>query len=769
MRSRCLLACLALTACLPAFAQRGPVTLNDHFRLGQRFTATRPLATVTVTVPSWSDNEGGLTLSLYDSPERRKLLARRVVTDVVDNEGVEVRPLHALPAGSYYWEISDRTGQTRIGLYGDALTEETPDCAYLDGVPDPRRKWVYSVTIAVLPRQPLATLLAMLKSNSLEQQDDACRQLAVFGTAAAVPALAALLDHEKLAHLARYALENLPDQAVDAAFLAALGKLQGPHLIGVINSIAVRRDAGAVSRLAELLEATDPAVASAAAIALGRIGNPAAGEALSKALDAPASPLSPALCEGGLACADALRVAGQNPAAIALYDRLRGEPAPRAIRLGAARGAVLARGAAGLDLLRTMLRGDDRDLRNVALWVAQHDLPGEATTQALAAELGGLSEDSRVLLVAALAGRGDPAARSAVEAAGAAGPRPVRLAAIGVLPRFGGAAAPALLKLLDDPEAEVVQATQNALAALPGKDLAAPAGELLRSQDVAKRRFAISLIQRLHLTGFGPGLASALRDPAAEVRLDAAKALGVLAGPAELAPLRAALVGTGEAKEAEAAEAALTAAAVRAANPEEVATLLATGLAQVPPARQAALLRVLGAVGGTTALQAVQAVVAGPAGEVRTAALEVLCAWSTDAAAPDLLRLARNAAAPAEALKARRGLLRLAASADLPADRRLALAKDAAALVQRDDERRLLLGALGSVPSLAALDLVLPHLDAAATKEEACAAALAIAEKLVTTADRPKLVASLERVAKATTNADFTKKAAALLEQARRP
>ena len=62
------------------------------------------------------------------------------------------------------------------------------------------------------------------------------------GTKEAVPVLAALLADEKLAHMARYALEPIPDPAVDEAFRAALGNLKGRRLVGVICSIGVRRD-----------------------------------------------------------------------------------------------------------------------------------------------------------------------------------------------------------------------------------------------------------------------------------------------------------------------------------------------------------------------------------------------------------------------------------------------------------------------------------------------------------------------------------------------
>lgn len=55
-------------------------------------------------------------------------------------------------------------------------------------------------------------LIAILKSDaSHKEKADACRQLSIIGTKDAVAPLAALLGDEKLSHMARYALEPIPD------------------------------------------------------------------------------------------------------------------------------------------------------------------------------------------------------------------------------------------------------------------------------------------------------------------------------------------------------------------------------------------------------------------------------------------------------------------------------------------------------------------------------------------------------------------------------
>lgn len=70
------------------------------------------------------------------------------------------------------------------------------------------------------------------------------------GTEAAVPALGALLTDEKLAQYARHALEPMSSPAAGAALRDALGRVQGGLLVGIINSLGVRRDREATAALA---------------------------------------------------------------------------------------------------------------------------------------------------------------------------------------------------------------------------------------------------------------------------------------------------------------------------------------------------------------------------------------------------------------------------------------------------------------------------------------------------------------------------------------
>lgn len=111
-----------------------------------------------------------------------------------------------------------------------------------------------------------AELIALLQSDAPKSEKvKAFKPLAVFGGKDAVPAIAPYLADEELSSWARIALEAIPDPSCDETLRKAEADLKGRLLVGVINSIGVRRDAKAVDSLIKRLADVDADVAVAAA------------------------------------------------------------------------------------------------------------------------------------------------------------------------------------------------------------------------------------------------------------------------------------------------------------------------------------------------------------------------------------------------------------------------------------------------------------------------------------------------------------------------
>jgi hypothetical protein len=174
------------------------------------------------------------------------------------------------------------------------------------------------------------------------QKAKACMRLAMVGTKEAVPALAAMLGAERLSDYARFGMAPIPDPSVDEALRGALKKLKGKFLVGVIDSIGQRKDAGSVEPLVKLMYDGDAEVAQAAATALGRIGDPRATEALQNALAKTKGQVRFAVASAGLVCAEGMLAKGERKQALAFYDTLSRMDVPKPIRLAAMHGTIAA-------------------------------------------------------------------------------------------------------------------------------------------------------------------------------------------------------------------------------------------------------------------------------------------------------------------------------------------------------------------------------------------------------------------------------------------
>ena len=618
-----------------------------------------------------------------------------------------------------------------------------------------------------------AQLLAVLQSDaSRKEKADACRELAVIGGPEAVPVLVGLLANPELNHMARYALETMPDPAVSAALREQLGRLKGRPLVGVIGSLGARRDLTAVEPLARLLWESDPEVVQTAARALGRLGTPTALEALMSGISSATPEDFPAFVEGIGRAADALVAAGRTADVLPLFDRYADPDLPHHVRAAALRGALLARGREGPGLLREVLRSPEYVLFAAAVQTS-HEMPGPEVTRALAEALPAQpSPDRQVVVAGALGHRGDRAAVPALIAAAAARHQTVQLAALKALAMLGTEEAlPTFRQRLHDPDRALAQAAREGLASLPGRAAEEAILDLLKSDSAAAQQTGIELAGRRRLSAAVPVLLTLARQGEPPLRAAALRQVGELGGEKEVAVLLDLLLAARDSADLAAAQQALLNLAGQTA-PAAVTVKVIPALTRAVPAVRVALLEVLAALGGPEALQTVRAACNDTDAETRGAAIRALSAWKTADAAPALLELATQAGHETDRRLALGGYLTLAGNADLPADQRLEMCRHAARLVQQPADKSRLLAALGQIASPATLDLILPHLEDTATRNEAAAALIAVADKLVR-GDLPapgarRLAEALDQAAGSVTNADLARRARNLADQARK-
>ena len=596
-------------------------------------------------------------------------------------------------------------------------------------------------------------LVNVLQSDKpAKDKGAACARLKRIGTARSVPALAKLLAVPELSHSARYALESMPCPEAGAAMVAGLTKTDGRTRVGLIDSLGVRRESGAAGPLVKLLAAKDAAVASSAAVALGRIGGADALRGLSAArLKAPPA-VRDALADALLRCADRMLDGGNARDARAVYQELYRPDQPSHVRQAAFGGLVRSAGKQGVDLVVKALTGTDPAARLAAVPFVR-ELGGRSATEAFAAVLPKATPNIQVAILESLAQRGDVAAAPAAMSAAKSTVPAVRLSALNALAVLGDASAvPLLAGAAASSQGAEQRAARQALARLSrGNVRQAILAHLPKSSPpvqaelvgaLASRHDAAALPILLKMAGAGsqPGRLAAIEAISALGDDSSVKELVGLLAQAKTQPIRNAL------------EKTLGAICHRSKQPGvHVATLLSAMRSAAVPAR-CSLLRVAGRLGGPAVLRALRAGVGDSEPVVRDAAIRTMAEAGGLDTAPDLLQLARGASTPAHRVVALRGYWRLVGLAGgRTAEQRLAMCRAGLAVCRRPEDKWLALAELARVPIPGALKLAETLCGDKSVQSEAETACVQIAASLASS-HPAEAKAALERMATGATS-----------------
>ena len=573
-------------------------------------------------------------------------------------------------------------------------------------------------------------LLAVLRSDAAPADKAiACKNLAIYGSSESVADLAKLLADPQLSSWARIALEVIPGEATDEALRKTTDALEGKLLVGAINSIGVRRDVKAIETLAPRLQNADVEVASAAAVALGRIGNAAAADALRKSLAAAPASVRTAIAEGCVLCAEAFTAEGKSADAVAMYDEIRKADVPTQRIVEATRGAILARGQDGIPLLVEQFQSKDRIMFRLALQTAR-EFPGSEVDNTLVSELNSATPDRAALIVQAMADRPDTVVLAAVLKAAEAGPKEVRLSAIDALARIGDSSClDSLLKIALDADADISQSAKLTLAEIPSEEIDTQILALLQNASGKSYPLLLQLVGQRRIDAV-PDLLKAIDNSDKEVRSAAIIALGETVRPKRLSVLIDQMLTPKYAEDGAIAKAALKAASIRMPDREACATELAAAYDKTKSVPQKiSLLEILGAMGGTKALATMDAAGRSKDPLLQDKSSRLLGEWMTEDAAPVLLSLARLPSNP-YSVRSLRGYIRIARQFTLPEAQREEMCQKAFDAAQQTAEKKLVLEVLQRYATENTLKQAINAMKSAELKDEATNATLVIAQKL---------------------------------------
>lgn len=561
-----------------------------------------------------------------------------------------------------------------------------------------------------------------------------CQQLAIIGTDDSLPAIAALLKSDDTVALACTAFGRRPSVKADQALREALGRLHAPARVEVINALGDRLDTKAVPLLATFTHDSETEVAVAAVTALGKIADSAARQAIAALRKAGNPALADAVTEASLRVAEKLTEANDRTGAAAIYEDLLEPSQPNYVRRGALKALLQLDSDGGEQRILRILRDPDETLKPVAI-AGIVPLRSANASEVFGQELTKLPSPDQVLLIEALASRGDPPARHAITDRVLVPELQVRLAAIGAMSTLGDAATvPVLVSTLaKTTTAEEIQAIDLTLTRLSGGKLTDEAiiKELTKVASTTEARL-IAVLAKRHSRMAVPVLLAETKSANLAVARAAFRALGTLAEADDVPALFQGLLAVTNSQTRPAAEDAVARILRKVPDAARRSSIICPALSRASdPEVQCSLIRLLPVCGEASSLVALKAALANANPQVKDTAVRALADWPDAAAGDLLLDLYRQSESGAYQALTLRALVRLEEEGNArPEPALFARYRQLLATARNDDDRKLILGALAQASRPEALELAVPLLANSAVRPEAELAVRKIAEAI---------------------------------------
>ncbi|MDR3196749.1 MAG: HEAT repeat domain-containing protein [Planctomycetaceae bacterium] len=596
----------------------------------------------------------------------------------------------------------------------------------------------------------------------------AYKRLGMYGTKAAVPVLVEKLDIEKEDFYARYALETIPGDEVDAALCETTKTVKRPAaLAGVLTSLGVRGNPQSAATAKGFLKHEDLDVRKAAGYAYACTAGEEAVEFFTQ------KSLDPALADSGFLLAEIFKNKGEKEKAVKIYDALAAADIKAYQKEAALYWGILVRGLDGIDLLVAQLNSESPKFFGVGLKAGRELPAGVAVTKAMVDQLGKQSDPLRkAKLVRSIGDRKDKESKTvslpAISELAQSGDVAVRVAAIDSLRNIGDPSVlPILIEAANQTDLpEVANAAENTLRNLPGKEIDDAIVGLLEKGNSAAKIKAIGLVEDRRIISAYPLLKKGLLDSDAGVRQAAIDALGQTAGIEDLPILLDALGKSKSDEEAEKILVVLKSACTRLpqdAASAEVLKLFANG----STAMKINLLDLLKEIGGAKAIEIVNQHAWGNDAELKDKATAILGQWRSpqdlDLVAAACLKLAKESKENKFKVRGLRGYIRLARQFSMPEERRLQICREVYDLADRNEDKVLIFDVFTRNPSLKVLDVTVNYLDNETFKEKASETAVAIGEKLQ--GKSPQTANAMKKVIEKTANNSVKERAQRVLDK----
>lgn len=556
-------------------------------------------------------------------------------------------------------------------------------------------------------------------------------QLELIGKDDAVSSLQAYLKDEQLADPASRALVKINTASAKSALLAALAAAQGSAKLSVVEALGLSGTKEAASALNTLAQGSDAKLQKVSLDALARIGDPASAALLYAAAKKADFQYEQSGATAALiSYADNLLKQGNSSLALSTAEKLHKDATGENqvhVRSSALNIMYHADKTKGMEALLNAMGDKQMEYKAAALKLASADI--NETNSALWVKKMGKADEQTKAAIAAMLGQSKakaalPALVKLMKNKDAA----VKQAAIQSASKLGGTSViPNLYEVMRKGDSSTVAAASNALLRMKGDGIT---NQLAAYLPKAKPAVQVALLNVLAARGANAHIGEIYtylnaKDPA--VRAAAFAALKHVAAEKDIPQLFSLLKQQGAtAPESIALQDAVIAALKDAQNTESQTALVLQEMNAASQAQKSAYYRILAALGGTQALQAVQAAYESGDAQGKQAAILALSSWKDLQSLPALLKISKMPASDQELDQALTGYLRLVRSAAITPEQKFLKLSDAMAVAKTNQQRRAILADLEQAKTFNAAVLAGRYLDDAELKQAAASTVMSI-------------------------------------------
>ncbi|MDA1143005.1 MAG: DUF1080 domain-containing protein [Planctomycetota bacterium] len=564
----------------------------------------------------------------------------------------------------------------------------------------------------------------------------ACRELQLTGRAESVGSLAALLTVPELTEPSAMSLLAISKHAARAeitmAVRAAYSKLTDKadnQKVTLIRALAALRDKNSLPAFNAAAASDHSNLRQMGLYALANLGDPTSEALLLEAAASKKISESQRATSWLWLYARRLNEEGHADKAVTLCRKVfetRSGPADGHVQSSALYSLYEILGDGAIEDLLASLENKSVYVQAASAKLLM-EIKSNSLGSKLAARLKNENPASRKAALEIIAARGDEATAGAVKELLKDKDPAVRLQAIIAYSKVAKAQSlDALLDIAQKGSPEEQALARNALIRLPGEEASQQVAEMLKTAKTADSKTAI--IEALQARNARKQVSEILllaSDKDSKVRGAALKALKVLASPSHV-PALLKLLNDTDPEDQDALVAAIASAGSTAGEDERLTPIL-DALAEPESRVRLPLLKVLSRIGGKKAIAPVLEEISSEDEQTQDAAIRALTDWPDDSAVEPLLKLATTSESLIHKVLALRGVMRVITSANISPEAKTSHVKTALAAAERTEDKKMILGSLGSIRHPHSLKLAASLVSQPELKAEAINAVMRIA------------------------------------------